>query len=148
MSMAILLDSGPLGVLSNPHVTPQTLSAKAWLFALRAAGRRVIVPEITDYETRRELLRLSKTRGLANLDLLAQQLEYLPLTTAAMRKAAELWAAARRQGRPTAAAADLDADVILAAQALTLGTPAVVATSNVRHLSALAPAADWQTVAP
>ncbi len=148
MSPAILLDASPLSVLANPRHTPQTLSARAWLAALRAAGRRVIVPEITDYETRRELLRLNKTRSLAALDLLGQQLDYLPLTTAAMRKAAELWATARQQGRPTAASHELDADAILAAQGLTLGTPILIATANVRHLSLFAPAADWLTITP
>ena len=124
------------------------MSARAWLAALRAAGRRVIVPEVTDYETRRELLRLNKTRSLIALDRLGQQLDHLPLTTAAMRKAAELWATARQQGRPTAAAHELDADAILAAQALTLGTPVVIASANVQHLSRLAPAADWLTITP
>jgi predicted nucleic acid-binding protein len=124
------------------------MACRQWVAALQSAGRRVIVPEIADYELRRELLRLNRVRSLALLDLLAQQLEYLPLTTAAMRKAAELWALARRQGRPTAADAALDGDVILAAQALTLGAAVVIATSNPAHLARFAPANDWRNVAP
>lgn len=94
------------------------------------------------------LLRASKSAGLANLDQLAQQLEYLPLTTAAMRKAAELWAQARQQGQPTAVDPALDGDVILAAQALTLGAPAVVATTNATHLTRFIPADAWQNIVP
>src|SRR5262249_28997757 len=136
VSAVILLDAAPLGVLANPRKTAQTLAARQWLAALHAAGRRIIVPEIADYEVRRELLRVNSRRGLANLDQLALQLEYLPLNTPIMRRAAELWAQARQQGQPTAANQSLDADVILAAQALTLGVPQViVATSNVGHLS-------------
>jgi predicted nucleic acid-binding protein len=105
------------------------------------------VPEIADYEVRRELLRANKVRGLARLDALADLLEYLPLTTAAMRQAAVLWAQARQQGRPTADDKALDGDVILAAQAITLGTTEVViATTNVGHLSRFAPAALWPDI--
>jgi hypothetical protein len=57
-----------------------------------ARGRRVIVPEIADYEVRRELLRANRVSGLARLDGLARLLEYLPLTTAAMRQAVVFWA--------------------------------------------------------
>jgi predicted nucleic acid-binding protein len=148
VSAAVVLDTGPLGLLANPNPSPHPTACRQWVAALRAAGRRVIVPEIADYELRRELLRLNRVRSIALLDLLAQQLEYLPLTTAAMRKAAELWALARRQGRPTAADAALDGDVIVAAQALTLGAAAVVATSNPAHLARFAPADDWRNVAP
>ena len=51
-------------------------------------GSRVLVPEIADYEVRRELRRANKARGLARLDALAALLEYLRLTTTAMRQAA------------------------------------------------------------
>ena len=56
------------------------------------------MPEIADYEVRRELLRANKREGLARLDALVGLLEYLPITTAAMRQAALFWAQARQQG--------------------------------------------------
>ena len=43
----------------------------------------------------------------------------------------------------------LDIDVILAAQALSLGLPAdefVVATSNVEHLAVMVPARNWREI--
>jgi hypothetical protein len=107
----------------------------------------VLVPEIADYEVRRELLRANKVRGIARLDALIGLLEYLPLTTAAMRQAAVFWAQARQQGQPTADDKALDGGVILAAQALTLGlTDVVIATTNVSHLARFAPAALWPDV--
>ena len=102
--------------------------------------------QIADYEVRRELLRAGKTRGLARLDLLKNTLDYLPLTTAVMLKAAELWAQARNQGTPTADAKALDCDVILAAQALTEN--GIVATENVGHLSLFVEAKDWRDILP
>ncbi len=109
-----------------------------------ARDTRVIVPEIADYEVRRELIQAGKVKGLARLDALVGVLEYLPLTTPAMRQAAAFWAASRRSGHPTAGDKALDADVILAAQAMTLGAAdVVIATTNVGHLSRYAPAALW-----
>jgi len=106
-------------------------------------------PEITDYEVRRELLRIPRKAGIARLDALAQAAEYLPISTATMRRAAELWAQARQQGQATAGDNTIDADMILAAQALTLGVPQVViATTNVGHLSRFVQADDWQNIVP
>jgi len=62
----------------------------------------VLVPEIADYEVRRELLRANKKLGIQRLDTLKATIGYLPLTTAAMLKAAEFWAIARNAGHPTA----------------------------------------------
>jgi predicted nucleic acid-binding protein len=149
VSALVVLDSGPLGLLSNPNNSPQPTACRQWAALLQAAGRRVIVPEITDYEVRRELLRVGKALSIALLDLLAQQLEYLPLTTAAMRRAAELWAQARQQGQPTAGDNTIDGDMILAAQALTIGDPhVIVATTNVGHLSRFVPADLWHNISP
>ncbi len=108
----------------------------------------VMVPEIADYEVRRELLRAGKIRGIERLDELIAQVNYLPITTNAMRRAAAYWADARQQGRPTAADPALDGDVILAAQAATLNwTDVVVATTNVRHLSRFVQAEIWSDIA-
>jgi predicted nucleic acid-binding protein len=117
--------------------------------SLISANLRVIVPEIADYEVRRELLRARKMTGISHLDALANLVEYLPLTTAAMRRAAELWALARQQGQPTAADPTIDADMILAGQALAPGTPdVIIATTNPGHLSRFVSADLWQKIIP
>ena len=87
---------------------------------------------------RRELLRAGKERGLGRLDALKGMLGYAPITTTVMLKAAEFWAQARRIGRQSADDATLDADMILAAQAMATASDrdqTVIATTNVRHLA-------------
>ncbi|MFO0811551.1 MAG: nucleic acid-binding protein [Gemmataceae bacterium] len=145
---AVILDAGPLGLLANPQLTRATAAGLQWLGQLLAAGRRVVVPAVADYEVRRELLRLRAVQSVASLDALAQRLEYLPVSYDAFRLAAEFWAQARQGGYPTAPDPALDSDVILAAQAATLGAPAVVATANLRHLSRFVPADLWQNIVP
>ncbi len=136
MSTIILLDTGPLGQISHPQPTQTNAACYAWFERLYLDGRRIIEPEIADYEIRRELLRAHKTNGLAALDKLIEMIEYLPITTTAMRQAAAFWAQARQQGHPTAGDNTIDADVILAAQAATIGDAnVVVAATNVKHLS-------------
>lgn len=147
MSLVVLLDAGLLGLVTNPRPSPQSLAATQWLRALADAGSRVILPEIADYEVRRELLRANRKRGIARLDALANTVEYLPITTEAMRQAAVFWAQARQQGQPTAPDNALDADVVLAAQATTLGLPdVVIATTNVGHLSRFTRAELWNSI--
>jgi len=147
VSRVVLLDTGPLGLLTNPNVSPDTDACNRWLEELAARGVRVLVPEIADYELRRELLRAGKTLGIARLEAVIAQAEYLPLTTVAMRQAAVFWAEARQQGQPTAGDKTIDGDVILAAQAATLGLPdAIIATTNVGHLSRFIAADLWQNV--
>ena len=147
--LTIILDAGPLGMVSNPKGSAETLACKEWFRQALTTGHRVVIPEIADYEVRRELLRAGKTRGLKRLDDLTQALEYLPLSTAAMRKAAEFWAIARNQGTPTSPALALDGDVILAAQASLidpLGGQVIVATTNVDHLSLFVDAREWRKI--
>jgi predicted nucleic acid-binding protein len=144
----VLLDSGPLGLLTAPPHKVASLGCGKWLESQIEAGYRVVVPEITDYELRRELLRAGKTASVRRLDALAYATEYLPISTAAMRRAAEVWARARQQGQPTAADNTIDADMILVGQAEAMGLPFIIATTNVGHLSRFVAADLWQNIVP
>lgn len=95
MTIVVLLDSGPLGLVTNPSGSLEALQCKQWLQLLLSKGYRVLVPEIADYEVRRELLRANKVKGIQRLDSLKAAIGYLPLTTEVMLKAAEFWAQAR-----------------------------------------------------
>jgi hypothetical protein len=111
---------------------------------LMDAGVIFYLPEISDYEVRRELPRAGKTRGLRWLDELGEVVTYLPLTTGIMREAAILWANVRQQGLGTAPEASLDGDVILGAQARSLDlTDCAIATTNPGHLGRYYPAVWW-----
>ncbi|HKI19404.1 MAG TPA: hypothetical protein VKA15_16075 [Isosphaeraceae bacterium] len=93
------------------------------------------------------------TAGIQRLEDLRKEFgHYIPISTAAMRKAAELWADARRKGIPTADENKFDGDVILAAQAMLysgLADSLVIATYNARHLSRYdVDAAHWTEISP
>jgi predicted nucleic acid-binding protein len=146
MADIIPLDAGPLGMASHPRPVGEIV---AWLGRLLGSGKLILVPEIADYEIRRELLRAGKTKGLARLDELKAVLGYLPITTDAMLKAADFWAAARRLGRPTSHEKTLDADAILAGQAATYSdaeADIVVASTNPRHIARFVPAQKWDEI--
>lgn len=147
----LLLDTGILGQLCHPR-PEQNQPVSDWLARVMKQGAdktAVYVPEIADYELRRKLLHMLGTgqtsrRSIDRLDDLAKLLDYLPLDTETMRRAAELWAEARAQGLPTAGEQSLDGDVILAARALTVdGT---IVTTNRKHLSRFVPAKDWTEI--
>jgi predicted nucleic acid-binding protein len=136
-----MLDTSPLGRIAHPQPNPQTI---AWLHGLLDSGHAVLIPEIADYELRRNFLLEGLTASIRRLDQLRDILLYVPLSTAVMRQAAEFWAVARRQGRSTTSPEALDGDVILPAQARAAG--ALVATENVAHLSLFVEARDWRDI--
>ncbi len=147
MNRTILLDSGPLGLATNPGGSPVATACGRWVVDMLGGGAAVIVPEIADYEVRRELIRARRAAGIERLDAFIEQVEFLPIRTTAMRQAAAFWAAARQQGRPTAPDPALDGDVILAAQAATLDRPdVVVATTNPKHLLRYVSARLWTDI--
>ncbi|MGB3268143.1 MAG: nucleic acid-binding protein [Microcoleus sp.] len=149
MSRIIILDSGPLGMVTNPQAKPPYLECQLWLDSLLQNGEMVILPEIADYEVRRELIRAGKERGIRKLDLFKNVLTYRPLTSEVMLLAAQLWADARKRGKPTAEPNALDGDVILAAQAIleaSEGNEVVIATTNVGHLSQFVDAREWRLI--
>jgi hypothetical protein len=68
-----------------------------------------------------------------------------------MLKAAELWAASRLAGLPTAPPDALDGDVILAAQVILSTGPGdivTVATDNVGHMARFVDAQPWEKLVP
>ena len=60
MSKIVLLDAGPLGMISNPNATGVNRECYEWMETLIVNGFQVRAPEIADYEVRRELLRANK----------------------------------------------------------------------------------------
>lgn len=149
MTTYVLLDSGPLGLATNPRHSEETRTCIYWIEGLLRRGVRVVVPEIADYEVRRELLRGEKREGLRRLDKLKSAIGYVPITTESMLRAAQFWADCRNKGVPTTDDKSLDADVILAGQAATLedeDDEAIVATTNVGHLSRFVSAKNWQDI--
>ena len=146
-----ILDATPLGLASRRRGIPVVDGCHAWLNALGGAGATIVIPEIADYEIRRELQRLGHSPGLRRLDTLAHRFLYAEITTPVMHKAAEFWADVRRRGLPTAGDQSLDADAILAAQAVLIGSigdSVTVATGNVTHLTRFPgiDARNWTTI--
>jgi len=151
MSRNILLDSQPLGLISTPVRSANVVAITNWARSCLAAGHSIYIPEVIDYELRRELLRARKVNGVTKLNSLRSLLSFLPITSDAMLCAADLWATSRQSGLSTGDPKKLDIDVILAAQALTIGAPAstlIVATSNASHLSRFVAADRWTDIAP
>ena len=148
--MFVVLDSGPIGLLTHPHKPPASVACALWVERLVRYRHTVCLPEICDYETRRDAIRRNAKDALAQLDNMAITLLYMPLTTEVMHRAAWLWAEARSHGLPTADRKSLDADVILAAQAQLLaevtGERVVVATDNIRHLARFVEARSGQEI--
>ena len=152
MADAIVLDTGVLGVVVHRSGNSEQAACRSWLEALIQRGLPVYVPEIADYELRRKLLHLDFSQSILRLDQLKDSVEYAPLSTTAMLKAAGFWADARKKGIVTAPPEAIDGDVILAAQAsliaATGGRHPVVATTNVGHLSHFMDARVWRDIDP
>jgi len=154
MSRIIILDSGVLSLVTKPNKKAlEDRAAARWAVDLLAAGHRIVVPAIADYEVRRELVRSGSTRSILALDTWndAEPGRFLDLTSGDLRLACQLWARARNAGTPTADPKALDGDVLIAAQALNLDlsrSDFIVATTNVAHLSLFVPADRWTNITP
>ena len=82
----ISLDSGPLSLVTQRRGTAEGDACKQWLADHLALGTRVVVPEIVEYELRRELLRARKTAGVQRLEafIAAEADRLIPLKRSAM----------------------------------------------------------------
>jgi hypothetical protein len=158
MPSIIILDTGPLSNAAVPVAksgkTP-TLSeqCRQWISDCEQSGAVLLVPAICYYEALRELERRQATGKIRRLQefLFGVPSRFIPLTTIHLEAAARMWGTARNAGIPTASEDALDADVILYAQALSLGLDSadyIVATTNVGHLSRFVPCDDWTNIKP
>ena len=154
MSLPLLLDSNILSRVVRPDIVENQPFIGAVNSLLRDERFEPCVPEIIDYEMRRKLLHVGRHRhhgrkwalkALTNLDKWAA-LGYLPLTTSALKLAAEIWAQTRADGQSRASEESLDVDVILAAQARQAG--GCVVTMNERHFQKIADIFDWRSYLP
>ncbi len=155
MSLHIFLDTGPLGIATNPREPPLTRELLQWAARHLREGNTFLVPAMADYEVRRELTRLKRTASIRELDRWngTPANRYLTLTDSALKRAADLWAQVRNQGLVTADPKELDCDVLIAAQALEYQEihrlsprEVVVATTNVGHLSRFVRAELWSEI--
>lgn len=149
----VALDTGPLGLLTHPHDSEASRKCQERLAELNDQGVLLYLPEIADYELRREYLRVQNQKSLNKLQTLGEVLEYLPISSMSLRVAAQLWAQLRQTGRPTAHPKALDGDCILMAQMMTetkrLGLNRdqwIIATTDVGDLPNHVPAAKWQEI--
>ena len=116
----------------------------------------VVVPEVADYEVRRELILARLELSLARLASVRAAARFEPITSEIMLAAARIWADARAMGRPMAARERLDGDAILLATARSLAASqprslagegtVMIATTNVRHLAHFANARLWSDI--
>jgi predicted nucleic acid-binding protein len=150
MPRLIILDSGVIGIITNPKSTSiEAQKCKLWYANFLEKGENIAFPEIANYEVRRELIRANKTNGLKRLEQLQSVLIYLPITTQVILLAAQFWAEVRQTGKATADPKSLDGDVILAAQAKIAElneNQVIIATTNVKHLSLFVDARQWNDI--
>jgi predicted nucleic acid-binding protein len=157
----ILLDTGPLSLVTHPKGGESARACKVWLQEILDAGAVVKVPALSDYELRRELIRSGKQTSLDRLDALNDTLGYLPIGPDDLIWASHLWANARNRGLTTADDLALDGDCILAAQAESaprsilpaefeqeVEASVLIATTNPKHLARFSPARLWSEILP
>jgi hypothetical protein len=65
MTRCIIVDTGPLGKIAHPRPNQE---AAAWLSRVVTSGALVIIPEIADYELRRNMLLEEMASSLKRLD--------------------------------------------------------------------------------
>ncbi|MFB2835611.1 nuclease [Floridanema evergladense] len=148
-TLLIILDTGILGLLTNPKCSKAQLRCKNWFRKITENKQiEITTSEICDYELRRELIRCKKHEGLKRLNEFRDTFGCLEVTRDVLDKAAQLWAWARETNQATAHDESIDADVILSAQSIILSSEynksSIIATTNTKHLDRYTPSLHWE----
>jgi len=92
--MIVFIDSGVLGLLTNPKKEGKPAQCEDWLYSLLSKGVYVVSSDICDYEVRRSLLlesvKKSSFYSLNNLDELRSVIDFLGLETEVIFKASQI----------------------------------------------------------
>ena len=136
--MKVVLDTNVLGKLCHPTNKKNRAFIESLVPILESGNIEIFLPEIADYELRRKILQkcasdINWKISLSRLDALKETLSYLPIEPEFFLQAAQNWEDAKNSGQQAAHDDALDGDVILAAQALSIGGKVV--TENEKHLS-------------
>ena len=153
--MIVFIDSGVLGLLTNPKKEGVPALCEDWLYSLLAKGIYVVSSDICDYEVRRSLLlesvKKNSFESLNNLDELRNVIDFLTLETTVIFNASQIWMETRQQGRNTGDDYGIDVDIIILAhwRLLKQQYPSryiVIATTNVKHFEEFSEALNWQDI--
>ena len=71
--LIIILDTGTLGLVTNPYHSPVSLECKNWFKKILLNTIKVTTSEVCDYELRRELIRSNKKESLKRLELIRKE---------------------------------------------------------------------------
>lgn len=157
--MIVVLDSNILGMLSTPDESAsleregelkEVRHCTEWLYKLLAKGARVIIPDICDYEVRRELIRIGSS-SVKELNSLRELLDCYEVTFEVLAEAAELWAESRKISQPNKLEENIDVDCIIAACCHVLerdnpGQAVILATKNIKDFQRTTNCAHWQDI--
>src|SRR4051812_31700677 len=118
MAEIFALDAGPLGLACGNPARDEVRRFNLWMLLAKADGVWIVVPDIVDYEVRRGLISEAGrgAMGLKRLDALYALVRTIPISTASLKFAAELWGKALLDGATISDTRALGADAILAAQ--------------------------------
>jgi predicted nucleic acid-binding protein len=153
--MIVFIDSGVLGLLTNPKKEGRSAQCEDWLYSLLAKGVYVVTSDICDYEVRRSLLlesvKKNSFQSLNNLDELRNIIDFLKLETDVIFNASQIWMEIRQSGKKTADDYSIDVDIIILAhwRLLSKQYPSrylVIATTNIKHFAGFAEALNWEDI--
>jgi predicted nucleic acid-binding protein len=155
--MIVFLDTGVLGLITNPNDSAEARDCKRWFEKMVARSANLFTSEICVYEAKRGLLLNLKqgkeAGGLQNLERLREDgfADFLPVTEDVSHKAAEIWAQAKFENKPLDHPEGLSADSIICAHWELLneespGQFVIVATTNVKHIRLFAKADVWRNI--
>lgn len=124
--MKLLLDTDVIARICHPS---GHRDAQAWFHAIvscRPPVHEIMVSAISLYELHRGLTSAGATESMEQLQLLREHLQWLPVTSEATQRAAELWSEIGERGGLS------DAELVIAAQALLEGAVLVTADRAIK----------------